>query len=63
MQPGIAAPICYRMMLKHRWTSTLSPVVSNITRYKMSTAQGTKIMFGPFEVTSQVSPAIEQRIM
>lgn len=43
-------------MLKHLYTSLLKPSIQNVLRAKMSTEHGgKKIMFGPFEVTSQVS--------
>lgn len=39
-------------MLKHRWRRALCPLINKPA--EMSTSNGKKIMFGPFEVTSQV---------
>ncbi|KAJ4387174.1 Dinucleoside triphosphate hydrolase [Gnomoniopsis smithogilvyi] len=41
-------------MLRHCYSSSLKPSFHKVIRSKMSSAHGSKIMFGPFEVTSQV---------
>lgn len=43
-------------MFKYNWSRTINPIFHNIPKQNMSSDTATtKIRFGPFEVTSQVS--------